>query len=333
MTLSPIVATALSWIGYLVAFPLLHVTPVNDMAAILLLAPLLTTAWNHGKVGGWVGAGLILPVQVTLFLFGGHELGWDMVAGAEGAVGFTALMATAVVAGYVCDRLRGAEESVGATNRLVATVSHEVRNPLTGVIGLTQSLLEQWDDLDPKEARELVSLIATEAQSMETIVDDLLDFSRLSAGAIRLVPDDLDLGELARTVEPRAEGSTLVRGDRGRISQVIRNLTGNAVRYGGQRIEVAVGTHRDLGWLEVRDDGPGVEPAVAERIFSPFASTGQPGSTGLGLAVSRQLARAMGGDLIYLRRDGWTVFRLVLPSPTASTSATATPLGEASART
>ncbi|MFP3913903.1 MAG: sensor histidine kinase [Actinomycetota bacterium] len=312
--------TALSWIGYIVAFPLLHTTVVNDMAAVLLLVPLLTTAWNHGRLGGWAATGLVLPVQVTLFLFGDHELGWDMVAGVEGAVGLSGLMATAVAAGYVTDRLRGAEENVGATNRLVATVSHEVRNPLTGVIGLTDSLLEQWDELDPAEIRELVSLIATEAHSMEAIVEDLLDFSRLSAGAIRLDPADVDLGELARAIEPDAEGSAVVRGDEGRIAQIIRNLTSNAFHYGGDHMEVEIGAGASTGWLEVRDDGPGVDAEVAPRIFSPFASAGRPGSTGLGLAVSRELARAMGGELQYLRRGGWTVFRLELPAPVRSHS-------------
>lgn len=314
MTPPRILITALSWVGYIAAFPLLHTTAVNDMAAVLLLIPLLTTAWNHGKSGGWVGTALVPPVQVTLFLFGHHELGWDMVAGIEGAVGLSSLMATAVVAGYVSERLRGAEANVGETNRLVATVSHEVRNPLTGVIGLTDSLLEQWDELDPVEIKELVSLIATEAHSMEAIVEDLLEFSRLSAGAIRLDPTVLDLGDLARSIDPEAHGSALVRGDSGRIAQIVRNLVSNAVHYGGDHVEIAIGRGNGVGWLEVRDDGPGVDPAIAPRVFSPFASAGQPGSTGLGLAVSRELARAMGGDLEYQRRQGWTVFRLDLPA-------------------
>lgn len=309
-----ILITIMSWVGYLVAFPLLHRTVVNDMAAVLLLVPLLTTAWNHGKAGGWIGTALVPPVQVSLFLLGDHALGWDMVAGMDGAVGLAGLMATAIVSGYVSDRLRGAEEDVGERNQLVATVSHEVRNPLTGVIGLTDSLLEQWEDLGPDEAKELISLIATEAHSMEAIVEDLLDFSRLNAGAIRLDLVELDLGDLARSVDPAASGTVLVRGDPGRVAQIVRNLTNNAFHYGGERIEVVSGGGTNVGWLEVRDDGPGVDPEVAPRVFSPFASAGRPGSTGLGLAVSRELARAMGGELTYLRREGWTVFRLDLPA-------------------
>lgn len=331
LTVPPLLVTVATWVGYLLAFPLLHQTAVNDMAAVLLLVPLLTTAWNHGKVGGWIGTALVLPVQVTLFLFGEHDLGWDMVAGVEGAAGLSGIMATAVVAGHVSDRLRGAERNVGETTRLVATVSHEVRNPLTGVIGLTHSLLEQWDDLEPAEIRELVSLIATEAHSMEAIVEDLLDFSRLSVGAIRLETTTVDLGEVARTFHPSAIGSAVVRGDAGRISQIIRNLTANAVRHGGPEVEVEVGHGAGTGWLEVRDSGAGVDPDVAARIFTPFATTGQPGSTGLGLAVSHQLAQAMGGRLIYVRRDGWTVFRLELPAATAA-SISPSPVDRAGSR-
>src|SRR5690606_17296957 len=147
----------------------------------------------------------------------------------------------------------------------------------------------------------------------------------------RLETTTVDLGEVARTFHPSAIGSAVVRGDAGRISQIIRNLTTNAVRHGGPEVEVEVGHGAGTGWLEVRDSGAGVDPDVAARIFTPFATTGQPGSTGLGLAVSHQLAQAMGGRLIYVRRDGWTVFRLELPAATAA-SISPSPVDRAGSR-
>jgi signal transduction histidine kinase len=313
VTIRPIHTTALAWVGYALLFPVLHATVVNDMAAALLLVPLMVTAWHHGRAGGWLGAGLALPLQITLFLLGEHELGWDVLAGVEGAVGLSSVLVTAVVAGHVVDRLRFAERDAGEKDRLVATVSHEVRNPLTGVIGLADALLEQWDEMDRDEARELVSLIGTEAHAMEAIVEDLLDFSRLSAGSISLEQEPVDLGTVARAVEPGATGSAYVTADAGRVAQIVRNLVSNAVRYGGSSVEVEAGTAGDTGWIEVRDDGDGVSPEVEPDVFTPFASSGVAGSTGLGLAVSRELARAMGGEVRYLRRAGWTVFRLDLP--------------------
>lgn len=313
MKSTPLGVTIATWVGYVIAFPILHETPVNDMAAVLLLVPLLTTAWHFGTMGGWLGAGLLFPVQIALFLLGEHTLGWDMVAGVEGFVGLAGLAVTAIVAGYTVDRLRGAERQVGEKDRLVAAVSHEVRNPLTGVVGLSESLLEQWDELEPGEAKELVSLITTEAHAMQAIVEDLLDFSRLTAGSIRLESRHLDLGSVARDMEPAATGSAEVVGDPGRVSQIVRNLVNNAVQHGGPSVRLETGTSESAGWLEVRDDGEGIDPDVEVDLFTPFASSGQPGSTGLGLTVSRELARAMDGDLRYLRRDEWTVFRLELP--------------------
>lgn len=312
--------TVVAWIGYALAFQVLHETAANDMAASLLLVPLLTTAWLYGRKGGWLAACFAVPLQVALFLFGDHGLGWDMLAGVEGAVGLASILATTVVAGYVVDRMRGAERDAGEKDRLVATVSHEVRNPLTGVIGLADTLLEQWDHLDTAEARELVSLIGTEAHAMEAIVEDLLDFSRLSAGAIALEIALVDLGAVARAVEPSAAGTAQVDADAGRVGQIVRNLVNNAIRYGGPSVQVEAGARTDVGWLEVRDDGDGVDRELEPRIFSPFATTGSTGSTGLGLAVSRELARAMGGELGYTRRGGWTVFRLDLPLATRQPS-------------
>lgn len=327
--MKPLQITALAWAAYVVVFPVLHQTVVNDMAASLLLVPLLTSAWHHGRIGGWLAAAFAVPVQVTLFLFGNHSLGWEMVAGVEGAVGLASILITTVVSGYVVDRLRGAERDVGEKDRLVATVSHEVRNPLTGVIGLADALLEQWDHLEPSEARELVSLIGTEAHAMEAIVEDLLDFSRLSAGAISLDIDAVDLGAVARGVEPSATGSATVDADEGRVAQIVRNLVNNALRHGGSSVVVETGSHTDVGWLEVRDDGAGVHPEVEPRIFSPFATSGSTGSTGLGLAVSRELARAMGGEVRYTRRGEWTVFRLDLPLAVRQESPSGPNLGSA----
>lgn len=102
-------------------------------------------------------------------------------------------------------------------------------------------------------------------------------------------------------------------GDPARVLQIVRNLVDNAHRHGGGECQIEVGVDSQVGWLEVRDDGPSVDPELRPLLFSPFATSGKPGSTGLGLAVSRELASAMGGDLVHRRSRNQTVFRLELP--------------------
>jgi signal transduction histidine kinase len=103
-----------------------------------------------------------------------------------------------------------------------------------------------------------------------------------------------------------------------RLRQILRNLLSNARRYGGDTVTIRVRTDLDRVVVEVVDDGPGVPPGEEEAIFQPYirnrSDQALPGSIGLGLSVSRRLARLMGGDLVY-RRDHGSVFELSLPLP------------------
>jgi two-component system, OmpR family, sensor kinase len=118
--------------------------------------------------------------------------------------------------------------------------------------------------------------------------------------------------EVSREMAP-----TVAYADPARIRQIVRNLLTNAMRYGGDQIVVRSGGSETCAILEVIDNGSGVPESDAERIFVEYQTahpaTTQPGSVGLGLPISRKLARMMGGDVTYLRSDGWTRFRVVLP--------------------
>ena len=111
--------------------------------------------------------------------------------------------------------------------------------------------------------------------------------------------------------------SVHARADRTRVRQIIRNLLTNALKYGGPDIEVECRVNSDCAFIEVRDNGAGVPEEARERIFQPYERAHdpeiQPGSVGLGLAVSTQLAGLMGGELVYRYSDNWSVFRLALP--------------------
>jgi signal transduction histidine kinase len=210
---------------------------------------------------------------------------------------------------------RSLSDAVEAKDRLVATIAHELRNPVTSMVGFTSILDSDWETLDDASRREMASLTATQASDVALLLEDLL---AAAAGPTVPVSDDaleldvvlagVDLEGFTRQVEP----GVIVWGDQLRIRQIVRNLVSNARRYGGPTRELHVEVHRDQIRVSVRDDGQGLVTGLASRLFEPLATGGASGSLGLGLSVSRQLARAMGGDLGFDRRSGWTVFELIL---------------------
>jgi signal transduction histidine kinase len=107
-------------------------------------------------------------------------------------------------------------------------------------------------------------------------------------------------------------------GDPARVRQIVRNLINNALRHGGDTITIATGRRPEAAWLTVSDDGKGIPAEHRERIFDPYhqvdEAPGPIGGLGLGLAISRQLARLMRGDLTYEYRDGRSTFELSLPA-------------------
>jgi signal transduction histidine kinase len=119
----------------------------------------------------------------------------------------------------------------------------------------------------------------------------------------------------------------MAQGDPLRVRQILRNLLTNAGRYGGDTVAVSVGVTGNFAWLAVTDNGEGVPEKDAQRIFDSYQRSDnaiqEPKSVGLGLSVSRKLARLMGGDIVYSRHDGLTRFELTLPC-TATARAKAT---------
>lgn len=211
---------------------------------------------------------------------------------------------------------------VRAKDEFIATVSHELRTPLTAVIGLTTEMA--GTEIPADEQKELMGLVADQAQEMYNIVDDLLVAARAEMGTVTVETTDVDLfAELTAAVEgvgididcPSEDDCPRVKADPSRVRQILRNLLTNAQRYGGPECRIVAGSSGDLAWLEVRDNGPGIPPEHADRIFEPYVTgnIGASGSVGLGLAVARQLAELMGGSLTYEHDSSESVFRLRLP--------------------
>ncbi len=230
----------------------------------------------------------------------------------------------------------GLVELAAAKDRFIATVSHELRTPLAAVVGFSGELAEGLDGYQRDEIVEMVGLISGQSKEVAQLVDDLLTAERAASGNLTVSPGTIELldecrsivGSLGLDLDVTLVGSpTTAWADTLRTRQIVRNLLTNAHRYGGPHVKVEVFRRPDMASLVVSDDGPGVKGIDAEHIFDPYyrsqssEADARPDSVGLGLAVARQLARMMGGDLVYRRRAGWTRFELTLPcSPETAAS-------------
>jgi len=206
-----------------------------------------------------------------------------------------------------------------ARRAFVSTASHELRTPLTMLQG-TMELLEEdlsAEEVDLPDAREQVTTARRELRRLSTLAGELLDLSRLDA-AVPLRSEPVELGEVARAVaaefELRArerdvvvdvvppEGPCWGRGDPDAVARVVRILLDNALRYGpsGEAVCVVAGGNDTAATVTISDRGPGVPPDEREHIFERFhrgSAAGSEGGFGLGLAIGRELAVRMGGDL------------------------------------
>ncbi len=216
------------------------------------------------------------------------------------------------------------EDLVRSKDQLIASVSHELRTPLTGIIGLAQIMQEITSGSLDQEATELLTTIVDQGNDLSNIIDDLLAYARTENGSLTVNVRPFDIaGVLTGTlsaghgeVDTSGVEAGQVLADPMRVKQIVRNLVTNARRYGGERIWIEVETGRDEVAVRVCDDGAGIHPSKAESVFEPYQSAHdqrlQPGSVGLGLALSRKLARLMDGELTYERRGNDTVFKLTL---------------------
>ena len=219
------------------------------------------------------------------------------------------------------------EHLVEVKGEFIATVSHELRTPLTAVIGFADLLLESGAELSSSDRAQMLAAIAEQSEEVNAIVDDLLVVAQVDIGELTVAAVPVDLrAQTAQVLETLDQSQSIIIhgqtpkacGDPARVRQILRNLFTNAKRYGGHHISVELGSHSDgLASLVVRDDGDPISVEDRERIFEPYQRAhnqpGRPGSIGLGLAVSRRLARLMGGDLTYRHQNGHSIFELSLP--------------------
>lgn len=237
--------------------------------------------------------------------------------------------------------LTEARAAVAARAAFLASMSHEVRTPLNGIIGLTELLLD--DRGLPQATQERLALVLRSGRTLKALVDDVLDFARLDARGLTLSPAVFSPAAALEDVVALFDGTARARGlelglqksaslpalvyaDEQRLRQIVSNLVNNAVKFTDHgcvrvhsRAETIDSDHTRLV-VEVVDTGRGITPEDQARLFRPFSQVGVAmnspgqGGTGLGLAISRELAQLMGGAITLVSTPGaGSTFTLTIP--------------------
>jgi signal transduction histidine kinase len=215
-----------------------------------------------------------------------------------------------------------------AKTELLANVSHELRTPLAGVVGFAQLLRDDTGLLTEADRTDAIRSIAEQSFELAALIDDLLIAARYEIGELTVTAVPTSLRAQASQVLENwdhgiaanitIDGETLPAiADPARVRQIVRNLISNALRYGGPQIRVVLTNTGNTTNIQVRDNGTGIPPESQQQIFDAYYrvpnQSPHAASIGLGLAVSRDLARLMGGDLTYRHHEGETIFELQLP--------------------
>jgi PAS domain S-box-containing protein len=231
--------------------------------------------------------------------------------------------------------LRQAEDANAAKSRFLASMSHELRTPLNAIIGFSRIVHRKTADQIEARQRDNLAKIQTSGEQLLRLINDVLDLSKIEAGRTEVVnapyAPALLAVECARTIEPMlADGVRLVTdttgvtegavGDAAKVRQILTNLLSNAARHTVRgHVRVAVTVHAAQLRYDVEDTGCGIPPEAREVIFEEFAQARTAegevaGGTGLGLTISRRLARLMGGDVTLVSQPGrGSTFTLELP--------------------
>ena len=209
--------------------------------------------------------------------------------------------------------------------RFTSDVAHELRTPLSALVGEASLLADHLERMPP-ESRRPAELLIADVGRLRRLVEDLMEISRLDAGVESVRTETVELGSLAAaTVRSRGwDGhvrldaeEVVVTSDPRRLERIVGNLVGNALEHGGRDVAVRVGRNEVGAFVEVADDGPGIAPEHLPHLFERFykadpARSGR--GTGLGLAIAQENARLLGGEIdVWSEAGGGSRFTLRVP--------------------
>ena len=270
----------------------------------------------------WIGEGNMLGLAIS-----------TLAAGSALTYAVLAMQANHELHNTHSSTLRQARASDAAKSLFLAQMSHELRTPLNAIIGLGEVEAAAAKGF----SRERLQTMVTSARGLAEVLDDVLDLSAINTGQLSVVPRPTDLrSAIAATVAISGSSSTMAPEklvfsiapgvpehamlDAQRLRQCLTNLISNALKHAsGKVVRITVEHRHGRLVIDVADNGPGIPADIAETLFEPFrrGTANRPG-LGLGLAISRSLARQMGGDLNLVPSVRGAVFRLVVAAPPCS---------------
>jgi signal transduction histidine kinase/DNA-binding response OmpR family regulator len=320
----------------------------NDELGALFGAPVLSLLPVR-LVDGDPGALLLYQARASLFASDDHDLLGLLLARATVFADRTrAIREQAALAERLAATVQALEQAGKAKSDFLASMSHELRTPLSAVIGFSALMLEQpLDGTDRTVPDEWIGHIHRSGDHLLGLINDVLDLTKIEAGRIELKPEAFDLGaalnESIEGLRPLSERKSIsvqvvaepgsITADRGRLRQIIYNLLSNAIKFTPEtgQIQIEARWDGDDAHIAVTDTGVGIAEEDLERIFEEFSQVGdqkaREAGTGLGLALSRRLAEAHGGQLLVSSQSGsGSRFEVVLPGSKTDTDAKPAPL-------
>ncbi|OJJ18539.1 hypothetical protein BKI52_23290 [marine bacterium AO1-C] len=239
-----------------------------------------------------------------------------------------------------------AEKANQSKTRFLANMSHEIRSPLNAILGFSQILKLRSPELNlPTEDQQYLDNIKMSGENLSELINNILDLSKIEAGKLSLSKEDLNLKQLFQSIFHINKAKALekdiqfiydfdarlpefVRTDRTKLNQILMNLTSNAIKFTASGKKVQLLAHKDenepIAVFKVIDEGIGIAADRLESIFEPFEQadnsvTRRFGGTGLGLTITRQMARLLGGDVTVESVEGeGATFTVTIPYDTAS---------------
>ncbi len=343
-TRHPVVAFLLGTLGVVVAAVV--VLPLDEdtakvVAVLLMVVPVVVTAVLGGRV-----VALVVAVEAALALATAvfPPIGSPMVEVGTDLLTLAVFITVAMVVGTLIATVVASEERKVAAEvqraeafealdeqrrGLLRAVSHDLRTPL-GIIRAAASELEHTSPHDAAARHDLATLVGDEAERLDRLVANLLSLGRIEAGALQPARQPTDLAELVTSSASRlgrlgsrvhlvldvAPDLPAVDVDPTQLGQVIVNLLENAIRHapGGGTVRLVGEAAADVVTVSVTDDGPGIDPAIRDRLFEPFAAGPGSTTTGVGLAICKAVVEAHGGTIAVVDPPaGGACFVITLP--------------------